>query len=283
MKKIGMLDYYLDEFHANHFPQWIAESKVGKKFELSAVYAEKNREGGLTTEEWCKKYSIQRAKSIEELVDKCDCIIVAAPDEAHSHERLSEYALKSGKPVYLDKILADDLESGKRIIENARRSNSPMYASSALRFFKELKDIPAEHRSGNDIEVLSLLGAAPFDVYIVHQIEMMVTLCGPKVRRIKNVGTVRNPILLADCGGTAVTMTVMGKIPFAASIGYSDKSACYLPECTEFFRLAADAMLEFFLTCKAPCTFEDCLCVLAAHTAAHIARNHPDEWIDVEL
>ncbi len=282
MKKIGIIDYYLDEFHANHFPQWIAESKYGDEFCLEMAWAEMDRPGGLTTCEWCEKYGIRRADSLEALVDECDCIIIAAPDEAHSHERLSRYALQSGKPVYIDKVLANDLDSGKRIVAQAKRYGTPMYASSALRFFKELDSIPKEKRTGEDIEILALLGAASFEVYIVHQIEMLVTLCGPRVRRLKNVGTKEAPVLIADCGDAFVTMTVMGKAPFAASIGYRDGTNCYLPDCTEYFPLATKAMLEFFISGKSPCTFEDSLCVVAAHTAAHLARSNPDKWIEVE-
>ncbi|MEG0751938.1 MAG: Gfo/Idh/MocA family oxidoreductase [Oscillospiraceae bacterium] len=283
MKKIGLVDYYLDEFHGNHFPGWVANSRYAKDFEIACAYGEIDKQGGLTTDEWCAKMGIKKSDSLEALVNECDCIAVLAPDEAHSHERLSELAIKSKKPVFIDKVLADDIESGRRICETAAKCGSPMYSSSALRFFKELENIPEDKRSGQDIDVLALVGAASFEVYIVHQIEMMVTLCGPRVQRIMNVGTKAAPVLVADLGDATVTMTVMGKIPFAASIGYSDGSACYLPECTEFFPRSIDAMLEFFVSGKAPATFEDSLCVVAAHTAAHAARHTPFSWIKVEV
>ena len=36
MKTVGFIDYYLDEFHANHYPQWLKEASGG---ELEVKYA----------------------------------------------------------------------------------------------------------------------------------------------------------------------------------------------------------------------------------------------------
>lgn len=38
MKKIGLIDYYLDEWHANHYPAWITEANAG--FQVCYAYAE---------------------------------------------------------------------------------------------------------------------------------------------------------------------------------------------------------------------------------------------------
>ena len=38
MKKIGFIDYYIDEWHANNYPNWIRESKYKDEFEVSYAY-----------------------------------------------------------------------------------------------------------------------------------------------------------------------------------------------------------------------------------------------------
>ena len=281
MKKIGLVDHYLDEFHANHFPEWIRGSKLASEFEVSYAYAEKNKDGGLTTENWCEKFQVEKVDSLERIVQQSDCIIVLAPDEAHSHERLSAPALKNGKPVFIDKVLADDLESGKRICALAEANQTPMYSSSALRFSKEYDQIPQEKKDGNLIDFISLMGAGSFEVYIVHQIEMLVTLCGIGAKRMMNIGTTLTPIIKVEFEDKLAHLTVMGKIPFAAAISYKDNSAIFLPECTDFFPRSIDAMLNFFLTLKAPSSHKECLKVISSHIAAHSAKKNPGVWVDI--
>ena len=56
MKKIGFIDYYLDEWHANNYPAWIelACEKLGVSAEIAYVWAEDPApEGKMTTAEWC--------------------------------------------------------------------------------------------------------------------------------------------------------------------------------------------------------------------------------------
>ena len=52
MKKIGFIDYYLDEWHANNYPAWIEEynRKHGTDFKVAFAFAEKEvpPKGGLS-------------------------------------------------------------------------------------------------------------------------------------------------------------------------------------------------------------------------------------------
>ncbi len=281
MNKIGFIDYYLDEFHANHFPAWITGSKLADQFEVAYAYAEKDKAGGLTSEAWCRKFNIEHIDSLEDIVEKSDCLVVLAPDETHSHERLSAPGLKAGKPVFLDKVLADNLESGKRICELADKHNTPMYSSSALRFAKEYEQIPEEKRGGEEIDFISLMGSGSFEVHIVHQIEMLVALCGTGAKRMMNIGTEITPIIKVEFEDKLAHLTIMGKNRYAAALSYKDNSALFLPECTEFFPRSIEAMLDFFLTKQPPCTHKDNLNVIAAHTAAHTARKKQGTWIDI--
>ena len=57
MKKIGFVDYYLSEWHANNYVGWIKEacSKLGTDYEVAYAWAEINKSpiDGVTSEEWC--------------------------------------------------------------------------------------------------------------------------------------------------------------------------------------------------------------------------------------
>lgn len=64
--------------------------------------------GGLTTDQWCERYRVRRAGSIEELLEKCDCVNVLSPDNPEMHPELCQLLpLKSGKRVYVDKTFSE--------------------------------------------------------------------------------------------------------------------------------------------------------------------------------
>ena len=96
MLKIGFIDYYLDEWHANNYPEFIKEASAG---EMEVAYAYGHIDspiGGMTTDEWCAKYQIPRCMSIGELIEKSDVLIVLSPDNCEMHEQLCELPLRSG-------------------------------------------------------------------------------------------------------------------------------------------------------------------------------------------
>ena len=127
MKKIGFIDYYLDEWHANNYPAWIRESSFKEKFDVTYAYAEKDKEGGMTTKEWRNKNKINAVDSIEGFVEKSDCIIVLSPDNSERHEDLYKLPLESKKPLYIDKTSAPDLATAKRIFDRAEKHNTQCF------------------------------------------------------------------------------------------------------------------------------------------------------------
>lgn len=55
MKKIGFIDYYLDEWHANNYPDFIKKQSCGR-YEVCCAYGKIDSPiGGMTNEEWSKK------------------------------------------------------------------------------------------------------------------------------------------------------------------------------------------------------------------------------------
>ena len=91
MIKIGFVDYYLDEWHANNYPEMI-NNLGGGEFEVCCAYGHIDSPiGGITNKEWSKKYNIPLEKSIEKVIEKSDCIVVLSPDNPEMHEELREF------------------------------------------------------------------------------------------------------------------------------------------------------------------------------------------------
>ena len=85
MRKIGFIDYYLDEWHANNYPAWIKEHSSGEQV---VAYAYAYREppfAGMSSAEWAKKQGVELVPTIDALIEKSDCIVVLSPDNSEMH------------------------------------------------------------------------------------------------------------------------------------------------------------------------------------------------------
>ena len=81
--KIGFIDYYLDEWHANNYPARIQVASGGK-LSVCRAYAKINSPlpGGRTSTQWSSDMDIPLCDTIEEVVDKSDALIVLSPDNS---------------------------------------------------------------------------------------------------------------------------------------------------------------------------------------------------------
>ena len=72
MKTIGFIDYYIDEWHANEYPGFIKayNEKNGTDYQVKYVWAEIDKEGGVSTDDWCKKYGAEKHAYIMSGQDK---------------------------------------------------------------------------------------------------------------------------------------------------------------------------------------------------------------------
>ena len=118
MKKVGFIDYFLDEWHANNYPELI-KNHSGGEFAVKYAYGKIDSPSGMTNAEWSEKYGILLCGKIEEVIEKSDVLIVLSPDNPEMHEELCDLPLKSGKLVYIDKTFAPDKTAAERIFEKA--------------------------------------------------------------------------------------------------------------------------------------------------------------------
>ncbi len=128
--KIGFIDYYLDEWHANHYPQWFKE--VDSQAEVAFGYAVLDNPNGRTNRQWCEDNGVTLCATMEDLVEKSDALAVLSPDNTELHEALCQVALRSGKRTYIDKTFAPDEIIGRRIFDLAAAHNTPCWSTCAL-------------------------------------------------------------------------------------------------------------------------------------------------------
>ncbi len=278
--KIGFIDKYLDEWHANNLPIWLRDET-----DVEAIYAYEMmpspNEGGISGKEWAEKFDATLCDTIEEVIEKSDYLIVLAPNFPETHEELSDLPLKSGKPTYVDKTFAPDAETAKRIIEKAKKYNTPMFSTSALRYAKEHAGI-----SNENIATMSSRGPGPLGMYSIHQIEPIVKFMGTEPEAVMFMGDVDNPGYVVRFKGNrwATAQHFDWECPFNISIKYSDdKPAAYITECTEFFPGFVTELVKFFKTGEIPVDYNETLAVIAIREAVIKAKDTPGEWVNVNM
>ena len=288
MKKIGFIDNFLSEAHANSYPKMIRNNALAQELGFDVCYAYAKTEvspyDNVTTDEWCAKHKVERVDSIEELVDKSDFIVVLSPDNPELHYELSEYALKSGKPTYIDKTFAPDKATAEKIFALAKEYGTPMYSTSSLRFADEMKsyresEVGAKH--------CIVCGTYLFDIYAIHIFELMCAMMKSGAKRMMAVQNSRNRNIIIDYGeGRSAAFIQMDTddavgVPFITSAEMPDGTAHYYiiesPYSTRFI----EHLVEFFATGVPQVEPGETIDLMGMLDVARKALEEPFVWFDI--
>lgn len=279
MIKIGFIDYYLDEWHANKYPGWIKD-EAGDEMEVAYCWGEIDspKENGLTNAQWAEKFGVTLCATIEEVVEKSDVLCILSPDNAEKHEEYAKIALTAGKTTYIDKTFAPDKATAERIFAIAEKYNTPVMTSSALRFATEYQELEKE-----GIVAASSFGGGYPDIYMIHQLEPIVMIFGTDVKRVCNIGSVEVPtfvIEFADGRRVNVNCYPYG-ISFQMVFVYQNKSK-FVPVKSEFFLNFIKELVVYFKTGEITIPHEQTLTVMTLIEHCVKAKNMPNTWVEIE-
>ncbi len=273
--KIGFIDYYLDEWHANNYPKLISDATDGR-LQVTLAYGHIDSPiGGRTTDQWCRDMGIPRAETIDEVCEKCDAIIVLSPDNCEMHEELCQKPLRTGKRVYVDKTFAPDYETAKRIFDIAEKSNTPCYSTSALRYATEYQNI-------GEVDAIASWGPYSFDTYSIHQLEPVMMLIHAKPQSVCFVPGVHGYTLLIrfEDGRTATINGFDMHSPFMMNIALKDK-CCVVKVQSDYFGGFIKNLTRFFETGEGAVPHEETLRIMAVRGAGLKAAQKPGQWVNI--
>ncbi len=286
MKKIGFIDHFLSEWHANNYPDMIRNHPLAQSEGMEVCFAYADEEvspyDGVTTDEWCKKFNVRRVDSIKELVDASDCIVVLSPDNPELHEELADYALRSGKPVYIDKTFAPDPQAAERMFALAKAHNTPMYSTSALRFADELKEFRMAEQGA-----ISCVATGPhlFEIYAIHIFEILTAVMKGGATRMMSVMTGKNRALIVEYEGGRTGMFLQeetGKAPFTVSAVRPDGTGYYSQIGKEYFNRFIDELVGFFSDGKTRVEPQETVDLMKLLDYAKQAMDAPYTWVDLK-
>ena len=278
MKKIGFVDYFISEWHANNYPAWIERicAEMGVDYKVAYAWAELDTSpvDGISTAEWCEKFGAARCATIDELCEKSDVIVILSPSNPETHLRYAEAVLKYGKRTYIDKTFAPDAKTAKEIFALGERYNAPFFSTSALRYATELDSVDAPD------SLLVTGGGSNLPEYFIHLGEMVVG----KMGAIKSVKATQNGsqwIIQAKTeSGKDATMIWGAAMPYGAYMTKEGKEVWKSIKSPFFDGLIAD-MLNFFETGTPSFAPSQTLDVIALRDAALTATDNPGEEIKV--
>ncbi len=279
MKKVGFIDYYLWNFHAINYPEMIKKYSGGE-MEVAYAYAagENPRDSEHTNAMWSETYGVPLVSSIEEVVEKSDCLVVLSPDNPEKHEELCALPLKSGKPVYVDKTFAPDKETAKRIFAMAESNGTPCFSVSALFFADEYADLETEK-----IETLRLASPSIYEIYSIHQIEPIVKLMGEEAKRVMCVGEAPFAMVIIEfeSGRRAQLACYPNGGPMMATVGFKDMTSRHLEIKSPFFDNFVKGLVRFFDIGEIPVSHAQTVQVIAIREAGLKAMEKPFTWVEV--
>ena len=278
MKKIGFIDYFLDNYHANNYPAWIHDYSNGR-LGVTCAYASYDRiDGGMTNREWSERYAIPLLSTAEEVVEQSDYIMVLSPSHPEVHENLCQAAFKSGKRVYVDKVFAPDLDTAKRMFDMAEIYGTPCCSSSSLAFVSSYESIKR-----NKIQVISSKGGGSFEVYAIHQFEPVVAMMGGKPVRVMSVGDTYFPSFIIEFDDGRIARTEQfATADFEICVGYADGNAELVRAEEDIFKGFIMRVIEFFETGHLVAEHHQTLAVIALIDAARKSQKNPFHWIDIK-
>ena len=280
MKKIGFVDYYISEWHANNYPAWIrdAAQKLGLEYEVAYAWAEKDISDfdGRTTDEWCASFGIQKCETIAELCEKSDHIVILAPSNPETHLGYAQEVLKYGKRTYIDKTFAPDFETAKKIFDLGEKYQTPFFSSSALRYSAALADLKSPK------SVTTFGGGSNFEEYIVHQAEMVIASLKRKPLAIRVEAQGKQYISTVKLeGGANATMIYSPDLAYAMSSENENGDRIYKTSGKGHFPALIEDILRFFETGVISFDTNETLSVMKLREAAIKGVSADGKWFDI--
>ncbi|MBQ4043054.1 MAG: Gfo/Idh/MocA family oxidoreductase [Clostridia bacterium] len=272
MKKIGFVDYYISEWHANNYPAWISE--ITGDYKVSYVWAEKDNSpvDGVTTAQWCEKFGAQQCETLEELCEKCDVIVILSPGFSEKHLPYAQVVLPYGKRTYIDKTFSPDLAEAKEIFALAEKYGTPFFSTSALRYADELDTVQ------NCRHMVTTGSGRSADEYIVHQAEMIVKKLGEGARAVRCEGdSSLYSFRIRYDDDRSGTMLFSAAYPF--TVYMAGDTARYAEVKSSFFKKLIADMIRFFEEGTVSFDVSETLEVMKIREGAMKSIAAPGEWI----
>lgn len=232
-----------------------------------------NEEGLDARQKTLESWGVKVTTDFDEAVADCDAVMLEINDPAY-HLEYFEQCADLGKPIFLDKPMADNIENGRKIFDMARSRKLKVFSSSTLRFVPQLMEACAGMPEPQTVTTYGPLGKAPAGSsliwYGVHAFEMLQRAMGPgaaRVRAVSNSAGVVSVVEYAD-GRRGVVELTEGAYIYGGCLKNKEKAVPYVVDMSRHYPDLLIQIERFFRTGEAPIDLETTLEVMAMLDAA---------------
>ncbi|MFA5043563.1 MAG: Gfo/Idh/MocA family oxidoreductase [Kiritimatiellia bacterium] len=249
-KRVGFVDFKLDNFHANTYLAAIRNELNGRGFNVAGCYSLEEEAAG---RQWAEKNGVPYFDSVKKMDKAVDHYMILAPSNPETHWALCKQVFPMRKPAYVDKTFAPDLKTAAKIFALADKYGVAVQTASALRY-TAIQAHVREVGAANVRHMVAWGGGRSFEEYAIHPVELVVSCMGPAAERLmlRGAGDQRQLLLDFSGGRTAViNVYTNAATPYAASVTTDKETKIVTEDCARIFVDTAAAILDLFETGKA--------------------------------
>lgn len=235
-----------------------------------------------------QKAGVKVVSSMDEMLKDVDGVLIETNDgRPHMKEVLP--AIRAGKPVFVDKPVAENFQGVVDIYQLAADHKVPIFSSSSLRYGTRPQEINQSQKS-------LVLGASTFSPaslepshtdlywYGIHGVEMLYTVMGTGCREVQHLSHTRDGDVVTGIWDQGRVGTFRGIRTGKRGFGgraFMQESIVDLGG-FEGYRPLVVKIVEFFNTGKAPVSVEETLEIYAFMTAADISKKQGGQKVNLE-
>lgn len=293
-RRVGIIG--LDTSHATAFTKALNDPSAGPEFggyKITAAYPRGSSEikssyeriPGYTEE--VKKSGVEIAGSIEELLTKCDVVLLETND-GRLHLEQALQVMKAGKLMFIDKPIAASLTDAIAIFNAAVHYNLPVFSSSSLRYGTGTAEI--NHGSigkvlGADTYSPATLERTHPDLfwYGIHGVETLYTVMGTGCKSVSGIFTDDADFVTGFWKDNRIGTfrgIRKGKTDYGGT-AFGEKGIAQVGRYNGYNSLLAE-IIKFFQTGTAPVTPAETIEIFAFLTAAYESKKMNGEPVLID-
>lgn len=282
--KIAFLDYYINEWHANHYPEYIRQynEKYGTDHQICGVYAMLDRDpaGEMSTAEWCGKFHVPAYDSAEAALKDAEACMILAPDNPEVHLRQVCEAAPHIKKIFVDKPFAPSLQEAEKMFRCCDEQGVELLSCSSLRYCDQMY---ALQNGSAAVKKVCTTGMGKWDLYAVHQLEMIVALMQAEPTRMciqEKDGEIAAHIFFGD---REASVSVKENQAFSVFVQDEAGQEKRFKDITNNFENSTEEILRFFESGRLPFSREETLRIVRiTETGKKLLAGGTEEWVDFQ-
>lgn len=217
--------------------------------------------------------------SIDAVVEQSDAVMLLTNDGRPHLEQVLP-VLKAGKPVFIDKPIADTFENVQALFRTSKQYGVPVFSSSALRYGKTVQNI-AQGTAIGKVLGADAYGPAPLqpshvDLFWdgVHAVETLFTVMGRGCEWVSRTNTASSDVVVGSWTGDRLGI-VRGLRGGRAGFGGTAYGANGISPIGGFqgYSPLVEAIVDFFRTKNAPVSMDETLEIYAFMEAAEESKQ----------